>query len=332
MNESRTTWRKRPLPMLLLAGLLAAGSLAAGCSGGTGASAPGAPSASPGSPAQADPSASAAPTAPTAPTAEPYRLISTTVAATQLADAIGLELVGIPTSSKPLPERYRGVTEVGNPMTPSMEIVKSLEPTEVLSVTTLQYDLAPMFDKAGIRATFLDFTSVESMSREIRLLGEKYGAEEKAQALIGKFDAKIEEIRQKTSGRKAPTVLILLGVPGSYLVATEKSYIGDLVRLAGGKNIVQGEDVEYLASNTEHLQQADPDVILRAAHGMPDEVVAMFDREFKRNDIWKHFSAVQQGRVYDLPEPLFPTTGTIEADAALDYTVRKLYPELEEKP
>ena len=33
----------------------------------------------------------------------------------------------------------------------------------------------------------------------------------------------------------------------------------------GGKNIVQGEQVEYLASNTEYLKKADPDIILRAA-------------------------------------------------------------------
>ena len=49
-------------------------------------------------------------------------------------------------------------------------------------------------------------------------------------------------------------MLILLGVPGSYLVATEHSYIGDLVKQLGGKNIVQGEQVEYLASNTEYLK------------------------------------------------------------------------------
>ena len=113
-------------------------------------------------------------------------------------------------------------------------------------------------------------------------------------------------------------MLILLGVPGSYLVATEHSYIGDLVKQLGGKNIVQGEQVEYLASNTEYLKKADPDIILRAAHGMPDEVVKMFDKEFKTNDIWKHFAAVKNNRVYDLEERLFGTTGNLAAIEALD--------------
>ncbi|WP_072338134.1 MULTISPECIES: heme ABC transporter substrate-binding protein IsdE [unclassified Paenibacillus] len=260
------------------------------------------------------------------PAEEQHRIVSTTVAATQFTDALELALVGIPTSSKELPKRYDGVTKVGNPMTPNMEIVKSLDPTEVLSVTTLEYDLAPVFKNAGIQGNFLDFTSLEKMNQAILDIGRRYGREKQASALVDGYNAKVEQIRKQTEGKPQPTVLILLGVPGSYLVATEHSYIGDLVRLAGGKNIVQGEKVEYLASNTEYLQQSNPDVILRAAHGMPEEVVKMFEKEFKKNDIWKHFSAVQNNRVYDLPEELFPTTGNFAVAEALDAAVKMLYP------
>lgn len=35
--------------------------------------------------------------------------------------------------------------------------------------------------------------------------------------------------------KKHPKVLILMGIPGSYLVATDQSYIGDLVKIAGEK-------------------------------------------------------------------------------------------------
>ncbi|WP_373423835.1 MULTISPECIES: heme ABC transporter substrate-binding protein IsdE [unclassified Paenibacillus] len=258
--------------------------------------------------------------------AENYRVVSTTVAATQFTDALELDLVGIPTSSKVLPKRYDGVTKVGNPMTPNMEIVKSLDPTEVLSVTTLEYDLAPVFKNAGITAKFLDFTSLDTMSQAILDMGTRYGRENQAKAIVDGYKAKVEQIKKQVEGKPQPTVLILLGVPGSYLVATENSYIGDLVRLAGGKNIVQGESVEYLASNTEYLQKSNPDVILRAAHGMPEEVVKMFEKEFKKNDIWKHFSAVQNNRVYDLPEELFPTTGNFAVSEALEATVKMLYP------
>ncbi|MBB3112456.1 iron complex transport system substrate-binding protein [Paenibacillus phyllosphaerae] len=256
---------------------------------------------------------------------EDYRIVSTTVATTQFFDLLDLDLVGIPTSVKELPKRYDGITKIGNPMTPNMEVVKSLDPTEVFSVTTLEYDLAPVFKNAAIKSTFLDFTSLAKMNAAILDIGKRYNREEKAQTIVDGYNAKVEEIKQKVAGKPQPTVLILLGVPGSYLVATENSYIGDLVRLVGGKNIVQGEDVEYLASNTEYLQQSNPDVILRAAHGMPEEVVKMFDQEFQENDIWKHFNAVQQGRVYDLPEELFPTTANMAVAEALDAMVDMLY-------
>ncbi|MEK0313481.1 heme ABC transporter substrate-binding protein IsdE [Cohnella sp. 56] len=258
--------------------------------------------------------------------AQQPRIVSTTVAITQIADALGLPLAGIPTSAKQLPARYADVTKIGNPMSPDMEVVKMLKPTAVLSVTTLEYDLKPKFEAAGVQAEFLDLTSIGHMQQAIAELGAKYGRESEAASLNARYDAKIIEAAAFAAGKPSPKVLILMGVPGSYLVATERSYIGDLVRIAGGVNVAQGEKVEYLASNTEYLHSANPDVILRAAHGMPDEVVKMFDQEFKKNDIWKHFDAVKNGRVYDLEESLFGTTASLGADDALSRLLELLYP------
>lgn len=254
------------------------------------------------------------------------RIVATTVTVTEIMDALEVDLVGVPTSTKDLPKRYNGLPEVGNPMSPDMEKVKSLKPSEVLSVTTLEYELKPVFDGVGTKANFLDLTSLKNMQNSISDLGKQYGREKQAEAVVTKLDNKVAEIKKAVKGKKEPTVLILLGVPGSYLVATEHSYIGDLVKQLGGKNIVQGEQVEYLASNTEYLKKADPDIILRAAHGMPDEVVKMFDKEFKTNDIWKHFAAVKNNRVYDLEERLFGTTGNLAAMEALDELKKMMYP------
>ncbi|MGM1023265.1 MAG: heme ABC transporter substrate-binding protein IsdE [Bacillota bacterium] len=258
--------------------------------------------------------------------AQAPRIVATTVAIAEITDALGLDLAGKPTSMKVLPDRYKDVPDVGNPMSPDMEKVMSLKPTDVLSVTTLKYDLEPKFKNLKINAEFLDFESLANMQKEIQKLGDTFGKAEKAKEINGALDAKVAEIQQKIKGKKSPKVLILLGVPGSYLVATERSYIGDLVKIAGGTNVVQGEKVEFIAHNTEALQQSNPDIILRAAHGMPDEVVKMFDEEFKTNDIWKHFNAVKNGHVYDLPEPLFGTTGNLAANSALDELVKMLYP------
>ncbi|ASR45948.1 heme ABC transporter substrate-binding protein IsdE [Paenibacillus kribbensis] len=254
------------------------------------------------------------------------RIVATTVAITEITDALGLDLAGKPTSTKMLPDRYKDVPDVGNPMSPDMEKVMSLKPTDILSVTTLQYDLEPKFKDLNINAEFLNFESLANMQKEIQKLGDRFDKAAKAKEINGTLDAKVAKVKQQIQGKKSPKVLILLGVPGSYLVATEHSYIGDLVKIAGGTNVVQDQKVEYIAHNTEALQQSNPDIILRAAHGMPDEVVKMFDEEFKTNDIWKHFNAVKNGHVYDLPETLFGTTGNLAASSALDELVKMMYP------
>ena len=254
------------------------------------------------------------------------RIIATTVAVAEIMDALEIDLVGVPTSYKDLPKRYKGITEIGNPMNPDMEIILSLKPTEVMSVSTLKSNLDTVFSSKGIESSFINLQTLDTMQQEILAIGERYDSEEQAEAIIQKFEEKMTEIEKRIEGKEPPTVLILMGVPGSYLVATEHSYIGDLVRSAGGKNIISDEEVEYLSSNTEYLQKSNPDIILRAAHGMPEEVVKMFDKEFKENDIWKHFNAVKNDRVYDLEEELFGTTGNLAAPEAIDELLEMLYP------
>ena len=62
-------------------------------------------------------------------------------------DALEVDLAGIPTSYKALPQRYKGLPEIGNPMSPDMENVLSMKPSEVLSVSTLKCELDSIFLK-----------------------------------------------------------------------------------------------------------------------------------------------------------------------------------------
>lgn len=253
------------------------------------------------------------------------KIVSTTVAITEIMDKLDLPLVGIPTSSKKFPERYAKVEQVGSPMGPDLEIIRMLKPDVVLSTKTLEADLKAGFAGADLQADFLDFTSIDSMQTEISKLGKDFDRTEEATKLNEDLSTKINQVKKRVSKKKQPSVLILMGVPGSYLVVTENAYIGDLVKIAGGKNVITNQKVEYLASNTEYLQNANPDIILRAAHGMPAEVVKMFDEEFKTNDTWKHFDAVKNNRVYDLDENLFGMTASLNAPAALLEMEKMLY-------
>ncbi|MBF2435486.1 heme ABC transporter substrate-binding protein IsdE [Listeria innocua] len=253
------------------------------------------------------------------------KIVATTVAITEIMDKLDLPLVGIPTSSKKLPERYADVKETESPMGPDLEVIRMLKPDMVLSTKTLEADLKAGFEGANLNAEFLDFTSIDSMQAEIKKLGTEFDRTKEANKLNNDLTSEIDKVKANVAKKKKPTVLILMGVPGSYLVVTEHAYIGDLVKLAGGENVITNQKVEYLASNTEYLQSANPDIILRAAHGMPAEVVKMFDEEFKTNDIWKHFDAVKNNRVYDLDENLFGMTASLNAPEALREMEKMLY-------
>ena len=256
------------------------------------------------------------------------RLVATSPAVAQICNRLNLDLVGICQSTSDLPERYDGVTTVGMAMNPDLEIIKSLDPDYILSPATLQNDLQPKYASIGVSSLFLNLKSVEGMYASIEGLGEKFGREEEAAVMLEEFDSFMTEFAEKNAGKESPKVLVLMGLPGSYIIATDNSYVGSLVKLAGGTNVYgDGDGQEFLFANTEDMKTKEPDVILRAAHGLPDEARKMFAEEFATNDIWQHFKAVQEGRVYDLDSNLFNMSANFSYEEALKALQPMLYGE-----
>ena len=257
------------------------------------------------------------------------RIVATSPAAVDICDKLELDLVGVCSSTlSTIPERYQDVTTVGTAMSPDLEILKSLNPDYVISPNSLQSDLQPKYASIEVNSLFLNLRSVEGMYASIEGLGEKFDREEQAQALVEEYQQFIEEYRSQNEGKESPTVLVLMGLPGSYIVATESSYVGNLVKLAGGVNVYgDGDGQEFLTANTEDMKTKEPDISLRAAHALPEDVVEMFQDEFETNDIWKHFEAVQEGRVYDLPYDLFGMSAKFNYPDALEELQPLLYGE-----
>ena len=259
------------------------------------------------------------------------RIIATSPAAAEICDRLELDLVGVCSSSiSELPERYAEVEEVGTAMAPDMEIVASLDPDWILSPATLQDDLQPKYEAIDTDWAFLNLRSVQGMYRSVQELGEIFGREEQAQAMVDEFTEFYEDYKDTNEGKEAPKVLILMGLPGSYIIATENSYVGSLVELAGGENVYAGTDQEFLTVNTEDMKTKEPDVILRAAHALPDQIVEMFNEEFATDDIWQHFDAVKNDRVYDLTYEYFGMSADFDYPEALEELQPMLYPKSEE--
>ncbi|MBM7642915.1 heme ABC transporter substrate-binding protein IsdE [Streptococcus loxodontisalivarius] len=255
-----------------------------------------------------------------------FRIVSTTVTTTEVLDKLGLDLVGVPETSKTLPERYQSVTTIGSAMGPNAEIIASLKPTDIISVSTIKGETKESYGSLESKVTYYDFDSVDGMYASITKMGKRFDKETEAQALIDSISAQISETSSQVSSQTTkPKVLILMGLPGSYLFATEKSYIGNLVSLAGGENVITETDSAYISSNTEYIQDTNPDIILRLSHAYPSQVKKMYEKEFKTNTIWQHFKAVQEGKVYDLDEDPFGITANIRAGQAVADLYQRFY-------
>lgn len=253
-------------------------------------------------------------------------IIATSMATVDICDKLELSLAGVPKSDLyELPERYKELPTVGTAMAPDMEIVSSLDPDWILSPVSLVSDLRPKYEAQNFNYAFLNLNSVEGMYKSIRQLGQIFDREEQAEALVKEFTDYYDEFRGRHEGQASPKILVLMGLPGSYVVATEKSYVGSLVKMAGGTNVYAGEEKDFINVNTEDMLKKNPDIILRTAHALPDEVMEMFADEFKTNDIWKHFEAVKKDKVYDLSYEKFGMSANFSYPEALEELEKIFY-------
>lgn len=258
--------------------------------------------------------------------ADNLRIVATSPAVVDIMARLDIDLAGVPTSTlSVIPSRYDNAVRVGTAMGPDMEIIRTLNPDYVIGPASLQTDMQPKLEAAGLKGVFLNLESVEGLYKGVEQLGDMFGRQKEAQEMVDEFSAFYYNYSKENEGKESPRVLILMGLPGSYVVATGKSYVGSLVRLAGGKNVYEDKKANFITANTEDMQSRDPDIILRAAHAMPEDVVQMFKDEFEQNDVWKHFRAVKDGCVYDLPYDSFGMSAKFNYPQALETLQPMLY-------
>ena len=241
------------------------------------------------------------------------RIIATSPATADICDKLNIDLAGVCSSTvSTIPSRYKNVKKIGTAMSPDM-----VQPDWILSPSSLKSDLKPKYEAIDTEWAFLNLKSVQGMYRSIQELGIIFDREKEADSLINEFVAFYKKYKSENKTKSHPKVLILMGLPGSYIIATPNSYVGNLVELAGGENVYSDIKQEFLTVNTEDMKKKEPDIILRAAHAMPKQVIKMFNDDFKKNDIWKHFNAVKEGRVYDLSYDKFGMSATFKYKEAL---------------
>ena len=232
---------------------------------------------------------------------EPYGVVTCSVAICEILDALGCdEVVGVPATGDTLPERYTGIKTIGAPMEPQMEIIKQINPEIVLVPKTLQASLDEQFRAANINVKYIDLSDISEMYSDIVKIGELIGKESEAQVLYDSYTQYIDSYPKLDTEISVMTIMALSSL---FTIETEDSYVGNLVKIAGGKNVY---GAGYVSDGTgvitnyslEDMAQKNPNVIIVFAH-FNEEYAFKYIKGLTENDtIWKNFDAVKNGKVY----------------------------------
>jgi len=105
------------------------------------------------------------------------------------------------------------------------------------------------------------------------------------------------------------------------MLATETSYLGDLLKTVGGTNIATELDGSakspYLQFSLEQIVQTNPDYILRFAHGNLEETKKAFDDAFDKNPAYAELDAVKNNKVIDLDSNVFNVSANLNVSEAI---------------
>jgi len=248
------------------------------------------------------------------------RIVSLAPSATEILFALGAgdRVVGVSRFCD-APAEALDRPKLGDAFQPNLEGLLALRPDWVLSlpgsgVPDLVRRAAP-----SIRVRTVRSETMEETFATIQSLGELVGRATAADALTGRIREGLRRIELELGGRPRVRALILVDRQPLWAVGPG-SYLDDLLRIAGGENVVGAGRERWCRISLEEILVADPEVILEA------------DRGDGRLDLgfWERFAtlrAVREGRVYVLEgtSPFRPGPRMLEAAGKI---ARSLHPDL----
>ncbi len=180
------------------------------------------------------------------------RIVSLAPSADEIVVAIGgkSSLSGVSTYSK-----VKGVEVVGDLINPDYERILSLKPEVVILVLPMQRKVKARLEKLGIKTYDFSPESADELAAEIERLGELVGRRREADRLA-------DSVR-KVVGAVKPLGNFTFYVELSskpVFVAGDSTYISDIIRRFGGRNLfssVKG----YVPVSTEEIMAKDPDIV-----------------------------------------------------------------------
>ncbi|MCW9050548.1 MAG: cobalamin-binding protein [Deltaproteobacteria bacterium] len=221
----------------------------------------------------------------------PQRILSLVPAVTEILFALGLdnEIVAV-TDYCDYPAAAQKLPKVGEYADPGLENILLFKPDLVFAAADMNRPtLVRRLETLNIPVYVVYPHTVNAALKTIRSIGDITGEPSKAQRLAASIEMRIDRIQQQLSGRKRPGVLEAVMLQ-PLTVAGPETFGDDIMRIAGGLNVVPTGPSRYPTWNSEALLTIDPEVIIVSTYpGQPDP-----EQFFAR---WPLLQAVKNQRI-----------------------------------
>lgn len=240
----------------------------------------------------------------------PARIVSTAPSNTEILFALGAgpQVVGVTTFCNFPPEAAE-CDKVGgfSPRTISQERIIGLKPDLVLTTGRIQIPLTESLRKLGLNVLSYDADTLEAVIRNIRLLGQAVGRVEEAEALASACEQRQFRVRQRFERlpEASKPRLLLLVSEDPLMAAGPKTFAGQMLELAGGRNVLAEVEQEFPRVSEEEIVRRDPEVIVIWRRGHDESQKEWF----RDRPAWKKIEAVRNGRILTIDDDLIARAG-----------------------
>lgn len=223
-----------------------------------------------------------------------------------------------------LQDETEGTTElVGTIDEPNLEQIAALQPDLILS-SVLRHEA--LYDELSQIAPTVFTETVGVVWKENFLVhAEAVGLGAEAERMLADYEARADELGAQLEAElgELPTVSIVRFLPGETRLYQKASFIGTVLEDVGLPR-PESQDVDdfALVVSEEQIDLADGDVIFVTSYGPTEEST---QPEFTSNPLWQNLSAVEEQRVYEVPDDTWMLgIGIGAADIVLDDLERYL--------
>lgn len=254
------------------------------------------------------------------------RIVSLAPSNTEIAYCLGLgpQIVGVCDDSD-WPADAGTKVKVGMDLQIDAEKVAALRPDLILaslSVPGMEKCVAAVRER-GLDAVVLDPKSVENVMENIEEVARAAGVPRRGRILAAGMREQLCRVERAVEGLKRPAVFWEWW-PRPLISPGGKSWMVDIVRIAGGTMLFRDEDKESLRLEASRVFQANPEVVVLCWIGSiahKQDPAKVYERAG-----WQSVKAVKDRRVYAVSDVLFAAPGPRLVDGA-KVLAKVLHPE-----